>query len=40
MADLCKKLKGGPFAKFFKSAVTSAELRKVQKIGTTYLVLS
>ena len=35
MADLAQNAKGGPFAKFSKSAVFLAELRKVQKIGNT-----
>ena len=41
MADLAQNAKGGPFAKFSKSAVFfSAELRKVQKIGNTRSILA
>ena len=40
MADLAQNAKGGPFAKFSKSAVFLAELRKVQKIGNTRLILA
>ena len=34
------KMQGGPFAKFSKSAVFWAELRKLQKIGNTCRILA
>ena len=40
MADLAQNAKEGPFAKFSKSAVFLAELRKVQKIGNTRPILA
>ena len=36
MADFGQSAKGGPFAKFSKSADFVAELPKIQKIGNTY----
>ena len=39
MGDFGQNAKGGPFAKFSKSAVFWAELRKLQKIGNTCRIL-
>ena len=40
MGDFGQNAKGGPFAKFSKSAVFWAELRKLQKIGNTCRILA
>ena len=40
MADFGQNAKGGPFAKFSKSADFLAEFRKVQKIRNTWRILA